>query len=1578
MASGAQQPLTAEAVASAVLHAAKARDARTLEAGLEEEAAPAPAEAPAVARDDAKADVAATADACLAEQVAPALVRAALAGDADALEAALRRWYEAAHPGGQDSARWSLLAGALALLRCPDAAQHAQVAIAGLVAVALGLHQQPLGTLAEEVEYATDVVPAVVAAQRAHAADAAVQTQAMDVLALFVRHEAWAHRLVEAGALALAFAAVAAFPAHAKLLCAACSLTHAVCRRFLSDTQPAWFASELRGGATPEALLLRGLRAFPDDAAVQKLALLALMHVTINDAAALRHALHGGLVDAVLAALRAHGDDERVCHGAACALQPPVRCGERHDCGALALAHWDRADGTPVLVSALARHAYAADTLHIGLTFVAFVADASRERADAAALAGAGALLAAALRLGAADAARGAAAVRLQACCRHAACCMRLASPAGCAALVAQGVAEALLGALPCAHGDALGRAWRCLAQLTFSRSAICDDVAARLLRAGAVAAARAALRTTPCDATPCAVRSGAACVLFMLTTHAPAAPALLGAAADVCAALCAAAREPPSDTQAQQRTGLSYLMRYLSEAFRSSGALRLDALAAARPHHDALRAAAQSIVREWAAHASDVAKATDFLQCLDAQLGPAPQAPARAPAVARPPSAAERAAREQAAAAAAAALLAEAEAEAAAAAAAAEKAARARAKKKDKKAAKKAANADASGAADEEPVPQEAADEAPASDDAEAVYAAAPADACLAAEQVAPELMRAALEGDAGALDAALRRWHAAAHPGRPRGSAWHMLDGALALLRCPAAACNANVATAALLAFKFAQRRRALQQAAEEAQCAAAAVPAMAALQRAHPGNALVQMHAVDAQSRAVRTDAWAQQLLRAHAPSLALAALAAHPVEPKLVVAACELVHFVCKRFPPEQMQAAWFAAELHGGATPEALLLRALRAFPDDAAVQQLALLGLLHVCCNDAAALRRALHGGLVDAVLAALRAHGSNAKVCHGAVCALQPPMRCGEDPGIALDALARWDAAGGMALLVSALTRHADADPATLHYGLQFVAFDAGRAPARADAAAAAGVGVPLAVALQQGAAAEERGDGVAQLQAACDAAERCAAEAGPAGRAALAAQGLAAALLGALPRAQGEALGNAWLCLSHLSFDGGDVISADVASHLLRAGAVAAARAALRTTPCDATPCGVRSGAAGVLAMLATRASAAPALRGAAADVCAALCAAAQETPLAATVGAQRAGLIFMMRFFWYATRLGGDLQAEVADVARRQRAALQAAAGRVLRADAADALTADDATRFLRWLGGEQAPARAPAAPGPPSAAERAAREQAAATAAAALLAEEAAEAEAAAAAAEKAARARAKKKDKKAAKKAAGAGPASGAAEEREEQEAAAAAAAEAPARDDAEVDAAAMARALRGGGAAVNSARVAASVVVAAPAPWLEPAPLPPPPPRQHQPLAAAAPLPLPPLPPPSQPPQPPQPPQQPPPPPPMPLPPQEAEPFDRTPDAELAALFPWMGLYPAAAVAAPSPAPPPPCEDAPHEDDGLCVVCLDAPRDTPLGGCAAAHPPCVCGSCAARLRTAAAPACPLCRAPVPH
>ena len=73
-------------------------------------------------------------------------------------------------------------------------------------------------------------------------------------------------------------------------------------------------------------------------------------------------------------------------------------------------------------------------------------------------------------------------------------------------------------------------------------------------------------------------------------------------------------------------------------------------------------------------------------------------------------------------------------------------------------------------------------------------------------------------------------------------------------------------------------------------------------------------------------------------------------------------------------------------------------------------------------------------------------------------------------------------------------------------------------------------------------------------------------------------------------------------------------------------------------------------------------------------------------------------------------------------------------------------------------------------------------------------------------------------------------------------------------------------------------------------------------------------------------------------------------------------------LFPWLVV-----PEAPRPALVP--LDAPHEDDLLCVCCLDAPRDTALAGCAGVHADAVCSDCAALLLSRPLPSCPLCRAP---
>ena len=89
--------------------------------------------------------------------------------------------------------------------------------------------------------------------------------------------------------------------------------------------------------------------------------------------------------------------------------------------------------------------------------------------------------------------------------------------------------------------------------------------------------------------------------------------------------------------------------------------------------------------------------------------------------------------------------------------------------------------------------------------------------------------------------------------------------------------------------------------------------------------------------------------------------------------------------------------------------------------------------------------------------------------------------------------------------------------------------------------------------------------------------------------------------------------------------------------------------------------------------------------------------------------------------------------------------------------------------------------------------------------------------------------------------------------------------------------------------------------------------------------------------------------------------------------------AAVEALFPWLSMADEAAPAAESQHEvAAPAVDAPHEDDDLCVICLDAPRDTPLAGCAYRHPAALCADCARRLLApgGAQPAvCPLCRAP---
>jgi hypothetical protein len=62
---------------------------------------------------------------------------------------------------------------------------------------------------------------------------------------------------------------------------------------------------------------------------------------------------------------------------------------------------------------------------------------------------------------------------------------------------------------------------------------------------------------------------------------------------------------------------------------------------------------------------------------------------------------------------------------------------------------------------------------------------------------------------------------------------------------------------------------------------------------------------------------------------------------------------------------------------------------------------------------------------------------------------------------------------------------------------------------------------------------------------------------------------------------------------------------------------------------------------------------------------------------------------------------------------------------------------------------------------------------------------------------------------------------------------------------------------------------------------------------------------------------------------------------------------------------PAAAASAPSPAP--------HDEETLCVLCLDAPKDHIIIPCG--HQ-CVCEACAEKLKKARHPLCPFCRTPI--
>jgi hypothetical protein len=93
----------------------------------------------------------------------------------------------------------------------------------------------------------------------------------------------------------------------------------------------------------------------------------------------------------------------------------------------------------------------------------------------------------------------------------------------------------------------------------------------------------------------------------------------------------------------------------------------------------------------------------------------------------------------------------------------------------------------------------------------------------------------------------------------------------------------------------------------------------------------------------------------------------------------------------------------------------------------------------------------------------------------------------------------------------------------------------------------------------------------------------------------------------------------------------------------------------------------------------------------------------------------------------------------------------------------------------------------------------------------------------------------------------------------------------------------------------------------------------------------------------------------------------------------RTSDAELARLFPWLGIEAAAPVEAPAAAivataAPAGAAGAEEDDgdDGCCAICMDAERDTALEPCGHAL---LCGACALKVLRTAAPACPVCRVP---
>ena len=81
----------------------------------------------------------------------------------------------------------------------------------------------------------------------------------------------------------------------------------------------------------------------------------------------------------------------------------------------------------------------------------------------------------------------------------------------------------------------------------------------------------------------------------------------------------------------------------------------------------------------------------------------------------------------------------------------------------------------------------------------------------------------------------------------------------------------------------------------------------------------------------------------------------------------------------------------------------------------------------------------------------------------------------------------------------------------------------------------------------------------------------------------------------------------------------------------------------------------------------------------------------------------------------------------------------------------------------------------------------------------------------------------------------------------------------------------------------------------------------------------------------------------------------------------------MAELFPHLRLQgetiasPADAAAAAPPA---------ELDDDMCVICMDAPRDTPLAACADRHAAVLCAACAANVLVQGSKVCPWCGTPL--